>query len=65
MRWSKRPFIDFLNAVDDRLERIYGITSRDTNMDLIAAAHEAGETPGACAAQIGEKYCLTPKGIIT
>jgi len=63
MHWSRRPFIDYLNAVDDRLERLYGITSRDANMDMIASCHEAGEPPAECATQIGDKYDLTAKGV--
>ena len=65
MNWGNRPFIDYLNAVDDRLERVYGITSNDTNMELIASCHEAGETPRQCVEQIGEKYNLTPIGRIS
>ena len=63
MHWSRRPFIDYLNAVDDRLERIYGITSGDTNMDMIANCHEAGEPPAECVRQLGDKYDLTAKGV--
>lgn len=61
MKWCKRPFIDFLDAVDDLLAQTYGITSWDTNMDMIASSHEAGETPALCAKQIGEQYDLTEK----
>ena len=62
MHWSRRPFIDYLNAVDDRLERIYGITSGDTNMDMIASCQEAGDAPRDCVEQIAEKYDLITKG---
>lgn len=56
--WTELPFIDYLNAVDDLLEERYGITSKDTNMDLIATCQEAGEEPQECVAQITEKYGL-------
>jgi len=62
MQWGQRPFIDYLNAVDAALEQRYGITSSDTNMDLIAACQEAGDTPRDCVEQIAEKYDLKPKG---
>lgn len=56
--WQERPFIEYLDAVDDLLEAHYGITSNDTNMDMIAAGQEAGETPGEIAKAIGDKYDL-------
>ncbi len=59
MNWGRVPFIDYLDAVDDRLERAYGITSNDTNMDMIAGCQEAGMSPALCAEQIAEKYDLT------
>jgi len=56
MNWQERPFIEYLNAVDDLLESRHGITSDDTNIDMIASAHEAGETPEEIVKQLAEKY---------
>jgi len=58
MKWNESPFIDYLNAVDDILERHYGVTSDDTGMELIASAQESLMTPEECAEQIGRKYEL-------
>lgn len=58
MTWNERPFIDYLNAVDRILERLYGVTSRDTGMEMIASAQEALMTPRDCAEEIGQKYDL-------
>jgi hypothetical protein len=58
VNWNRRPFIDYLTAVDDILERRYGVTSQDTGMELIAAAQESLETPERCAEEIGRKYEL-------
>jgi len=58
MIWQERPFIEFLNAVDDLLEARHGITSNDTNLEMIAAAHEAGEAPVEIVEQIAAKYDL-------
>ena len=62
MTWGNRPFIDYLNAVDVALERRYGITSSDSNMDMIASCQEAGDAPRDCVEQIAEKYDLITKG---
>ena len=59
MEWCKKPFIEYLNAVDDELTIRYGISSNDTNMDMIASCHECDETPEECVRQIGETYDLT------
>ena len=54
------PFIDYLNAVDDLLQARYGVTSRDADMEQIAAAQDAGETPEKFVDWFGEHYDLTP-----
>ena len=36
------PFIDYLNMVDDLLERYYGITSNDCSLEQVA--HRTPET---------------------
>ena len=41
--WAERPFIEFMCEVDRLLHEQYGITSDD--LDAVAAAQEAGETP--------------------
>lgn len=51
-------FIDYLHVVDDLLETVYGVTSNDIGMELIAACQEAGETPEECVQQIADKYEL-------
>ena len=56
--WEERPFIDYLNAVDDLLEKRYGITSNDTDMDIIATSQEQGESPKECVEYIATKYDL-------
>ena len=53
-----QPFIEYLNAVDELLERRYGVTSDDTGLELICSAQEALLTPEECAEQIGQKYEL-------
>jgi len=58
VNWIRRPFIEYLNAVDRELERRYGVTSDDTGMEMIAAAQEALEAPERCAEEIGRKYEL-------
>ena len=56
--WANAPFISYLDAVDDVLEARYGITSSDTNMDVIVACQEARQSPEECAEEIAEKYDL-------
>lgn len=58
MNWTRKPFIEYLNAVDDILERRYGVTSQDTGLELIASAQESLMTPTECAEEIGRKYEL-------
>ena len=58
VNWNRRPFIDYLNAVDHELRRRYGVTSSDTGLEIIAAAQEALMTPQRCAEEIGRKYEL-------
>jgi hypothetical protein len=56
--WASVPFIDYLSAVDDLLEQRFGITTNDCGLEHAAHAHEAGDTPEAFVAWIGEKYDL-------
>lgn len=52
------PFIDYLNAVDDLLEKYCGITSNDCGVEQIAQAQDAGDTPEQCVSWLAEKYDL-------
>ena len=56
--WSDCPFIDFLCEVDRLLFERYGIESVD--LDAVAAAQEAGETPQEHVDRIAERYDLEP-----
>ena len=56
--WSDRPFIDYLCEVDRLLHERYGIESVD--LDAVAAAQEAGETPQEHVDRIAERYDLEP-----
>ena len=56
--WSNRPFIEYLCAVDRLLRWQYGIESVD--LEAVAAAQEAGETPQEHIDRIAERYDLAP-----
>lgn len=56
--WQERPFIDYLNAVDDLLEKHYGVTTDDTGVDMAASAQEAGWPPKEAVTAIANKYDL-------
>ena len=56
--WDSRPFIEFLCEVDRLLHERYGITADD--LDAVAAAQEAGETPEEHVAWVAERYDLCP-----
>ena len=58
--WDSRPFIEFLSEVDRLLHERYGITAED--LDAVASAQEAGETPEEHVAWLAEHYelCLLP-----
>ena len=58
--WGDRPFIEYLCEVDRLLHDQYGITADD--LDAVAAAQEAGETPEEHVAWLAEHYdlCLLP-----
>jgi hypothetical protein len=53
-------FIDYWDAVDDALLKLFGIDSWDAGMDvnLIAAAQEECQTPEECARWFGESRNL-------
>ena len=56
--WGNRPFIEFLCEVDRLLHERYGITAAD--LDAVAAAQEAGETPEEHVVWLAERYDLCP-----
>lgn len=56
--WGNRPFIEFLCEVDRLLHERYGITADD--LDAVAVAQEAGETPEEHVAWLVERYDLCP-----
>ena len=55
--WGDRPFIEYLCEVDRLLHDQYGITAYD--LDAVAAAQEAGETPEEHVAWLAEHYDLS------
>lgn len=58
-----QPFMAYVEAVDAAMKRLWGIDTTDAGieMDRLAAAQEAGETPEAYAQWFGEKHGLTPQ----
>ena len=56
--WGDRPFIEFLCEVDRLLHERYGITADD--LDAVAAAQEAGDSPEEHVAWLAEHYDLCP-----
>ena len=56
--WGDRPFIDFVCEVDRLLYERYGTTADD--LDAVAAAQEAGDTPQEHVDWIAEHYQLEP-----
>ena len=58
IEWGSRPFIEFLCEVDRLLHERYGITADD--LDAVAAAQEAGETPEELVVWLAERDELCP-----
>ena len=56
--WSDRPFVEYMCEVDRLLHERYGITSED--LDIVAAAQEAGDTPEEHIEWLAEHYELEP-----
>ena len=54
-------FIDYWDAVDAAMKKLFGIDTWDAGIeaDSIAAAQEEGDTPEEFALWFGEKYGLT------
>ena len=53
-----RPFVEYMCEVDRLLHEQYGITADE--LDAVAAAQEAGETPEEHVAWVAERYELCP-----
>ena len=56
--WSERPFVEYMCEVDRLLHEQYGITADD--LDAVAAAQEAGDSPQEHVDWIAEHYHLEP-----
>ena len=56
--WSECAFVDYMCEVDRLLHEQYGITADD--LDAVAAAQEAGDTPQEHIDWIAEHYDLEP-----
>ena len=56
--WGSRPFVEYMCEVDRLLHEQYGITADD--LDAVAAAQEAGETPEEHVVWLAERYDLCP-----
>ena len=56
--WGARPFVEYMCEVDRLLHERYGITAED--LDAVAAAQEAGETPEQHVEWLAERYDLCP-----
>lgn len=56
--WSDRPFVEYMCEVDRLLHERYGITA--TDLDAVAAAQEAGDTPDEHVDWLAEHYGLEP-----
>ena len=56
--WCERPYIEYLCEVDRLLYEQYGITADD--LDVVAAAQEAGDAPQEHVDWIAEHYQLEP-----
>ena len=56
--WGNVTFIAYLDEIDNVLERRYGVTSSDSDMDEIAAAQEGGDSPADYAAFYANQHGL-------
>lgn len=56
--WAERPFVEYVSEVDRLLYARYGITADD--LDGVAAAQEAGDSPEVYVAWLAEHYDLCP-----
>ncbi|HRT05497.1 MAG TPA: hypothetical protein P5204_07345 [Kiritimatiellia bacterium] len=56
--WAECPFVEYMCEVDRLLHERYGITAED--LDAVAAAQEAGDTPEEHIEWLAEHYGLEP-----
>ena len=56
--WCERPFVDYMCEVDRLLHEQFGVTAAD--LDAVAAAQEAGESPQEHVDWTAEHYDLEP-----
>jgi hypothetical protein len=56
--WGNRPFVEYMCEVDRLLHAQYGITVDD--LDAVAAAQEAGDSPQSHVEWLAEHYDLAP-----
>ena len=59
-QWTERSYMDYLIEVDWLLQRLFGITTDDTDLAMVAAAQEAGDTPQEHVDWIAEHFNLEP-----
>jgi len=54
------PFIDYVNAIEDELLHVYYLTLGDAGVELdeLAHAQEAGESPSEWVEWFASKYAL-------
>jgi hypothetical protein len=53
--WTSYTFTEYLNAVDDLLEATTGQLSEQRDLEDVAAAQEADDTPEACAEALSRR----------
>ena len=56
--WGSRPFVEYMCEVDRLLHERYGITAAD--LDGVADAQEAGDSPREHVEWLAEHYELCP-----
>ena len=56
--WGSCPFVEYMCEVDRLLHERYGITADD--LDVVAAAQEAGDTPEEHVEWLAEHYGVEP-----
>jgi hypothetical protein len=57
---SEIPFIDYVNEVERLLKEQFGVCLDDaTDLDGVAVAQEAGESPQSFVELLGDKYGMT------
>lgn len=57
-KWNDKPFGDYLNAVDDLIEAKTGRLTGQRDIDEVAAAQEAGDSPEECARTLERRITI-------